>query len=41
MYDYEEDATNCPRCGEHSRNDELCRNCEWQDNVDEWLDDEE
>jgi ribosomal protein L32 len=38
---YDDDLTNCPRCGEDSINNELCRNCEWQDNVDEWLDDEE
>lgn len=37
---YDDELTNCPRCGEDSRNDELCSNCQWEDNVSDWMDDE-
>lgn len=37
----DDELTNCPICGEDAINDELCRNCEWEDNVSEWMDDEE
>lgn len=37
---FDDELTNCPRCGEDSRNDELCSNCQWEDDVSDWMGDE-